>query len=98
MEIEASGPILLNREMPRDAFGGMNYLRRRPNVRPDSIAILGHSYGAVAMIFTIANGALPKDVPPERDFQAGIAFYPSCGRIRDAHCGHFSQMLLLTGE
>ncbi len=94
----SAAPILPNREMPRDVFGGMNYLRSRPDVRPDSIAILGQSYGANAMMFTIANGALPKDVPPEKDFRAAIAFYPGCQSLLDAHWRARQPMLLLMGE
>jgi hypothetical protein len=37
-----SGVGLL-RDMPRDAVGGMNYLRSRADVRPDSITIMGQS-------------------------------------------------------
>src|SRR5215831_3680228 len=91
-------PVLPNREMPRDAFGGMNYLRSRPDVRSNSIAILGQSYGGAATLFTIANGALPKDVPPEKDFRAAIALYPGCIRIQDAHWRPRQPMLLLMGE
>jgi len=94
-------PVLPDREMPRDAFGGMNYLRSRPDVRSDRIAILGQSYGAMALIFTIANGALPKDVPPEKDFRAAVAFYPACPYILRQTNGHWrprQPMLLLMGE
>jgi dienelactone hydrolase len=67
------GSISILPETPRDAFGGMNYLRSRPDVRPSSIAIMGQSYGGSAMLFAIANGALPKDVAPEKDFRAAVA-------------------------
>lgn len=95
-----SRPILPNRETPMDAFGAMNYLRSRSDVRPDSIAILGQSYGGMAMMFTIANGALPKDVPPEKDFRAAIAFYPNCPPVldKDPHWRPRQRMLLLMGE
>jgi dienelactone hydrolase len=95
-----SRPILPNRETPKDAFGAMNYLRSRPDVRPDSIAILGQSYGGMAMMFTIADGALPKDVPPEKDFRGAIAFYPNCPPVadKDPHWRPRQRMLLLMGE
>jgi dienelactone hydrolase len=78
----------------------MNYLRSRPDVQPGSIAILGQSYGAMAMMFTMANGALPKDVPPEKDFRAAVALYPNCPPIsnQDAHWQPRQPMLLLMGE
>lgn len=95
-----SRPILPNRETPMDAFGAMNYLRSRSDVRPDSIAILGQSYGGMALMFTIANGALPKDVPPEKDFRAAIAIYPNCPPVadKDPHWRPRQPMLLLIGE
>ncbi|MDI4235221.1 dienelactone hydrolase family protein [Bradyrhizobium sp. Arg237L] len=95
-----SRPILPNRETPRDAFGAMNYLRSRSDVRSGSIAIFGQSYGGMAMLFTIANGALPKDVPPEKDFRAAIAIYPNCPPVadKDPHWRPRQPMLLLMGE
>jgi dienelactone hydrolase len=82
-------------EMPRDAFGAMTYLRSRPDVRPDRIAIMGQSYGGAATLATIANGALPKEV---KDFRAAVAFYPGCIRIQDAYWRPRVPMLLLMGE
>jgi dienelactone hydrolase len=81
--------------MPRDAFGALNYLRSRPDVRPNSIAILGQSYSANAMMFTIANGA-----PPEKDFRAAVAFYPGCLGVlgQKANWRPRLPMLLLMGE
>jgi dienelactone hydrolase len=87
--------VLPDREMPQDAFGAMNYLRSRSDVRPNSIAIMGQSYGGAATLSTIANGALPKDV---KDFRAAVAFYPGCMRIQDAHWRPRQPMLLLMGE
>ena len=86
--------------MPRDAYGAMNYLRSRPDVRPNSITILGQSYGASAMMYTIANGALPKDVPTEKDFRAAVAFYPGCLGVlgQKANWRPRLPMLLLMGE
>jgi dienelactone hydrolase len=95
-----SRPILPNRETPMDAFGAMNYLRSRPDVQPDKIAILGQSYGGMAMMFTIANGALPKDLSQEKDFRAAIALYPNCPPVadKDPHWRPRQPMLLLMGE
>src|SRR5258708_3567337 len=98
LPVETS-PVLPYREMPRDAFGGMNYLRSRPDVRPGSIAILGQSYGGNATMLTIANGALPKAVPPEKYFRAAIVFYPGCVIIlRRGQWGPRQPMLFLMGE
>jgi dienelactone hydrolase len=75
-------PVLPDKEMPRDAFGALNYLRSRPDVRPDSIAIFGQFYGGIAVIFTINDGTLPKD---QKDFRAAIMFYPACGPYVVSH-------------
>jgi dienelactone hydrolase len=67
------------REVTRDAFGGMNYLRSRRDVRPDSIALLGHSYGGGATLYTMSKNALPLlalPKAPEKDFRTAIVFYP----------------------
>lgn len=77
----SAAPVQPNREMPRDNFGAMAYLRSRPDVRPNSIAILGQSYGAAAMFFTIADGARPKELAADQDFRAAVAFYPGCRRF-----------------
>jgi dienelactone hydrolase len=90
--------IGLLREILRDDFGGMNYLRARPDVRPNSIALLGQSYGGSAVMFTTADGELPRDVSPGKDFRAAVAFYPTCVRIEDAHWRPRQPMLLLMGE
>ena len=78
-------------EVIRDAIGGLNHLRTRPDVRPDNIAIMGWSYGANAMMLTIANA-------PEKDFRTAIAFYPGCRSLLDAHWRARQPILLLMGE
>jgi dienelactone hydrolase len=97
----------LLREMARDAVGGMNYLRSRPDVRPDSIAIMGWSYGASVTMNTVSKNALPyRDAAdlalpkaPERDFRTAIVFYPGCQFLLDAHWRPRGQpILLLMGE
>jgi len=71
-------PVQAGREMPRDANGALAYLRVHPAVKPDSIAILGQSYGAISTFYTIADGARPKELSAEQDFRVAIAFYPPC--------------------
>jgi dienelactone hydrolase len=80
-----------------DALDAGVYLRSRFDVRPDSIAMLGQSYGAMAMMFTISN-IIP--VPCEKDFRAAVSIYPNCVPIphQDAHWRPRIPMLLLMGE
>jgi len=71
-------PVQADREIPRDNYGALAYLQTRPDVKPTSIAILGQSFGAFSMFYTIAEGARPKGLAAEQDFRAAIAFYPAC--------------------
>ena len=94
------GRVQPNREMPRDAYGALAYLRTRADVRPNSVAIFGQSFGASAMFFTIAEGARPKDVPPDQDFRLAVAFYPGCQRFLTGGSKWVPRLplLLLMGE
>jgi dienelactone hydrolase len=71
-------PVQADCEIPRDAYGALAYLRTRPDVKPNRIAIFGQSFGALSMFYTIADGARPKGLSAEQDFRAAIAFYPNC--------------------
>jgi hypothetical protein len=53
-------PVQADREIPRDNYGALAYLRTRPDVKPNSIAILGQPFGAASMFYTIAEGTRPK--------------------------------------
>jgi dienelactone hydrolase len=87
-----------NRELPRDAYGALAYLRTRPDVKQSSIAILGQSFGAIAMFYTIAEGARPKELSPEQDFRAAIAFYPYCPPFLACKWKPRQPLLFLMGE
>lgn len=71
-------PVQPNRDIPRDNYGALSYLSSRTDVRSNAIAILGQSFGASSMFYTIAEGAESKVLPPGKDFRAAIAFYPTC--------------------
>ena len=47
-------------------------------MKPNSIAILGQSFGASSMFYTIAEGGRPKELSAEQDFRAAMAFHPGC--------------------
>jgi len=93
-------PVQADREMPRDSYGALAYLRTHPDVKPNSIAILGQSFGAIAMFYTIAEGARPKELSAEQDFRAAIAFYPFCPPFlaREPKWKPRQRLLLLMGE
>ena len=93
-------PVQPNREVPRDSYGAMAYLRTRPDVKPNSIAILGQSLGAASMFYAIAEGARPKELAAEQDFRAAIAFYPVCQPFlaQEPKWKPRQRMLFLMGE
>jgi dienelactone hydrolase len=93
-------PVQADREMPRDSYGALAYLRTRPDLKPNRIAILGQSFGAIAMFYTIAEGARPKELSAEQDFRAAIAFYPFCPPLlaREPKWKPRQRLLLLMGE
>jgi dienelactone hydrolase len=78
----------------------LDYLRSRTDVRPNGIGILGQSYGVLAMLFTIADDALPKNVSSDKDFRLAVALYPNCPALLAAkpHWKPRQQMLFLMGD
>jgi dienelactone hydrolase len=65
---------------PLDAYGALAYLRSRPDVLPDRIALQGWSNGGSATLATVATDAPGlDDHTPVKGFRAAIAFYPACG-------------------
>jgi carboxymethylenebutenolidase len=60
---------------PLDAYGALAYLRKRADVAPDRVGLMGWSNGASATLAAMAADAVGK---PANGFAAGIAFYPAC--------------------
>ena len=64
---------------PLDAYGALEYLRGREDVRPDRIGVQGWSNGGMTVLATAAPhppGLLQPDV--SSGFRAAIAQYPGC--------------------
>jgi dienelactone hydrolase len=64
---------------PLDAYGALDYLRRRDDVIKDRIGLQGWSNGAMAGLATLA--AQPpgmSDPTPSTGFRAALLFYPAC--------------------
>jgi carboxymethylenebutenolidase len=65
---------------PLDAYGALAYLRRRPDVLPDRIGLMGWSNGGSATLAALSADAPGIAAPtPATGFRAAIAFYPACG-------------------
>jgi len=71
-------PVLPNRERPYDAYGALQWLQAQPYVRPDKVALVGWSNGAMTLLWTLKDDAKARPTDLAHDFVAGVAFYPGC--------------------
>lgn len=75
---------------PLDAYGALTYLRSRPDVAPDRIALLGWSNGGSATLASLDAETLRRvGIALEHGFRAGVAFYPGCG-LKDRFAARYS--------
>jgi dienelactone hydrolase len=65
---------------PLDAYGALAYLRTRPDIDPNAIALLGWSNGGSATLAAMAADTTALAQPSvQTGFRGGLAFYPACG-------------------
>jgi dienelactone hydrolase len=77
-----------------DAFAAADYLRRRPDIDPDRIGVIGFSHGGSTVLATIGVFAAQRNaVTP---FRAAVALYPGCRA--DAKIKLATDTLLLLGS
>jgi dienelactone hydrolase len=74
-------PVHPNIERPFDAYGALQYLQTRSDVRAARIALMGWSNGAMTLLWTIKAGATQRPTNLRHDFRAAIGFYPGCVQI-----------------
>lgn len=78
---EARKVMYFNR--PLDAYGALGYLQSRPDIRVDGIGLAGWSQGGGITLLTIVSNSIGRpEPPPEDDFKAAVAFYPSACSTR----------------
>lgn len=70
----AARPSAVPKTLP-DAFGGLAFLRRQPEIDPSRIAIAGFSWGGVVAMLTAARGTADRWANGD-GFVAHAAFYP----------------------
>ena len=64
---------------PLDAYGALSYLRTRPDVIAERVALQGWSNGASATLAAMSETALPRvRLAPQGGFRGALAFYPGC--------------------
>jgi dienelactone hydrolase len=61
------------RALAADGVAALAYLKGLPFVDPERVGVMGWSLGAMATLRLVATAG-----PPDRQFRAGVAFYPSC--------------------
>jgi len=74
-------PVTPDRDRPFDAYGALAYLQGRADVRPDRVALMGWSNGAMTLLWTVRRKAAARPADMAHDFRAAAAFYPGCVQI-----------------
>ena len=90
-------PVLPNRERPYDAYGALQWLQAQPYVRPDKVALVGWSNGAMTLLWTLKDDAKARPTDLAHDFVAGVGFYPGCISVRKTAYKPKVPMLLQVG-
>lgn len=69
-------PLYLRRI--NDAYGALQYVQTRPDIRGDRVALMGWDLGGGAVFLAIAKHGLVKPPPsPKGGFRAAVALYPA---------------------
>jgi dienelactone hydrolase len=89
--------LQLYHQRPKDAYGALAYLQAQDFVRPDRIGVVGWSEGGGVILYSIGTPSLgrPGGLPPERDFQVAVAFYPASCRDERQPAGWTTRIPLL---
>jgi dienelactone hydrolase len=85
-----------SRERVADANAARLWLQQQSYVRPDHVSLLGWSNGAAAVLWTVRLTTPPHT--EAADFRSAVAFYPSCGRLREAAWSARIPTLILIGQ
>jgi dienelactone hydrolase len=64
--------------MVADAYAGLRYLAARPEIDPDSIVLIGFSYGGMATMYALSEPIAARLQPDGPRFVAHVAFYAPC--------------------
>lgn len=64
--------------MVADAYAGLGYLARRPEIDPRRVVLTGFSYGAMATTYALYAQIADRLAPPGLRFAGHVAFYGPC--------------------
>ena len=71
---------------PGDAYSALRYLQAQPFIHPDRIALMGWSQGGGITLLTVVSQSIGRPAPPpEHDFKAAVALYPSACSLQWQH-------------
>jgi dienelactone hydrolase len=88
--------VRTNHERIDDANAARRWLQSQPFVRPEHVALLGWSTGAITALWTVRRtSAVPKE--DKTDFRSAVAFYPGCRRLDNAAWSARVPTLILIG-
>jgi len=78
-----------------DAYGGLAYLRSRPDVAGAHVVVMGWSHGGAATLEAVSAHFFADAHVQGSDFAAGVAMYPHCASFEPG--GIAAPLLLLVG-
>lgn len=71
-------PITAEQDRPYDAYAALKWLRAQPFVKPDRVAMMGWSHGAMTALATISESMIKEVGWTEPGFVGAVTFYPGC--------------------
>jgi len=92
---ERNRKVRASRERVADAIAARLWLQSQNYVRPDHVALIGWTDGAVTVLWAVRPAAAPHD--GGADFRSAVAFYPGCRRLRETAWSARIPTLILAG-
>jgi dienelactone hydrolase len=88
-------PPRTDRERVKDAGAARTWLQAQPYVKPEHVALLGWSTGAVGVLWSVRPRGRARE--PHPDFRSAVAFYPGCRRLETTAWSSRIPTLVLIG-
>jgi len=83
-------------DRPRDAHAALRWLAARPDIKAESIHVLGWSNGATTALHALSADAPGRD-PEGPRFRSGVAFYPGCAALSRSEYRPLGPLLVQAG-
>jgi dienelactone hydrolase len=85
--------------MAADAYSGLGFLARRPEIDPHRVVLVGFSYGAMATTLALFVQIADALAPPDLRFAGHVAFYGPCiVRFADSRTTGAPLLMLIGGS